>query len=179
MTSYIEKILLPDEQVFYAGTLHWIVFIPGLFITAGGGLFAIYMPRLFSMFLGDEFARNVHYLTAAAAAVILLCGLIILIGAYIRQNTTELAITNRRIIAKYGFISRATFEIMISRITGCNFDQTILGRILGYGTIIVHGAGGDISPFDVVSDPQGFHKALISVLGKQSNAPSRRSTDVK
>ena len=176
MTSYIEKILLPDERVVYAGTLHWIVFVPGLFITVAGSCFAIYAPRLFNMFFGDNFYQGVRYITGACAGVVVLAGLIILIGAYIRQNTTELAITNRRIIAKYGFISRSTFEIMLARITGCNFDQTILGRILGFGSIIVHGAGGDISPFDVVSDPQGFHKALISVLG-QTPQQLKRSTD--
>jgi uncharacterized membrane protein YdbT with pleckstrin-like domain len=82
----------------------------------------------------------------------------------VRQSSTELAITNRRLIAKYGFISRATFEIMINRVTGVNFDQTVMGRILGYGTILVHGAGGDISPFDVVANPQLFQRALMDVL---------------
>jgi hypothetical protein len=53
---------------------------------------------------------------------------------------------------------------MNNRITGANFDQTIMGRLMGFGTIWVHGAGGEISPIGGVSNPQLFYKALISVL---------------
>jgi uncharacterized membrane protein YdbT with pleckstrin-like domain len=87
-------------------------------------------------------------------------------------------ITNHRIIAKYGFISRSTFELMINRITGANFDQSIMGRIFGFGTVIVHGAGGDISPFDVVADPQEFHRNLVGAL--EHVAPASVATpDIK
>jgi uncharacterized membrane protein YdbT with pleckstrin-like domain len=98
------------------------------------------------------------------ALVCAVAGLILLIGSTIRQSSTELAITNRRLIAKYGAISRSTFEIMIGRVTGVNFEQTMMGRILGYGTVLVHGAGGDISPFDVLSNPQLFQRALMDVV---------------
>ena len=69
-------------------------------------------------------------------------------------------------LAKYGFISRTTFEIMINRITGANFDQTVVGRLMGFGTIWVHGAGGEVSPISGVSNPQLFYRALVSMLDK-------------
>ena len=91
-------------------------------------------------------------------------GTAFLLAAYIRQTSTELAVTNRRIIAKYCFISLTTFEIMITRVTGANFEQTVTGRLLGYGTILVHGAGGEISPIELVAHPQEYHRALMGVL---------------
>jgi len=162
--SYLSKMLLPDERVVYIATLHWIIFVPGLCMTALGGFAGFYSYDLVGFFMGPSMVPVFGRVVAGVAFVMALAGLGLLIGALIRQSATELAITNRRLIAKYGFISRSTFEIMINRVTGANFDQTITGRLLGYGTILVHGAGGDISPFDVVSNPQLFQRALMDVL---------------
>ena len=53
---------------------------------------------------------------------------------------------------------------MIGRVTGVNFDQTVVGRMMGYGTILVHGVGGDVSPFDGMANPQLFQRALMDTL---------------
>jgi uncharacterized membrane protein YdbT with pleckstrin-like domain len=161
--SYVNKMLLPDERVVHIATLHWIIFIPGMFFAAAGGLVGFYSYDIVGAIFGEQFMMMGRAL-AGVAMVFSLTGFGLLLGALVKQSSTELAITNRRLIAKYGFISRATFEIMINRVTGVNFDQTVMGRLLGYGTILVHGAGGDISPFDVVSNPQLFQRALMDVL---------------
>jgi uncharacterized membrane protein YdbT with pleckstrin-like domain len=162
--SYVLKSLLPDERVIYVATLHSIIYWSGLGMTILGGVTAMYGPAFFQNLLGPDWAEPAHWILTIVTGVVVVCGIFMLMGAYVRQTTTELAITNHRIIAKYGFISRSTFEIMLNRVTGSNFDQTVGGRLLGYGTVIVHGAGGDISPFDMVSNPEKFHKALVGVL---------------
>jgi len=164
--TYVEKILLPDERIIYAATLHWIIYLQGLFVTASAGLVGhfsrVFLTLAFGEQLGGQFAKPI----SAIAMIIVLAGALLLLFAYLRQTSTEIVITNKRLIAKYGIISRATFEIMVSRITGANFDQSILGRVMGFGTILVHGAGGEISPIDHVADPQLFYRALVSVLEK-------------
>jgi len=162
--SYLQKMLLPDERIVYIATLHWIIFLPGMFLTFIGGFVGFYSYDIVRLLMGSASAPLFGRIVGGIALIFALAGLGMLTGAVIRQSSTELAITNRRLIAKYGFISRATFEIMINRVSGANFDQTVMGRILGYGTILVHGAGGDISPFDVVADPQSFQRALMDVL---------------
>jgi uncharacterized membrane protein YdbT with pleckstrin-like domain len=162
--TYLQKMLLPDERVVYIAVLHWVIFVPGLFLTAVGGIVGYYAYDIVSLVMGPSMVPLIGRIVAGGAFVFALAGLGLLIGAIVRQSATELAITNRRLIAKYGFISRSTFEIMINRVTGVNFDQSITGRILGYGTILVHGAGGDISPVDVVSNPGLFQRALMDVL---------------
>ena len=162
--SYVTKMLLPDERLVYIATLHWVIFVPGLCLTLLGGFVGFYCYDIVGAFMGPSMAPVMGRAVAGVAFVFSLAGLGLLIGASIRQSATELAITNRRLIAKYGFISRSTFEIMINRVTGVNFDQSIMGRILGYGTVLVHGAGGDISPFDIVSNPALFQRALMDVL---------------
>jgi len=162
--AYIDKILLPNERVLCVTTVHWIVYTEGFIVTIGGGLLGYYGRSLLDVFFGSSLAQHMARPFSIVAILVVLIGTALLFGAYIRQASTELAVTNRRVIAKYGLISRATFEIMVNRITGANFDQTIMGRLLGFGTVLIHGAGGDISPFDEIGDPQGFYKALMSVL---------------
>jgi uncharacterized membrane protein YdbT with pleckstrin-like domain len=162
MSSYVLKILAPDERILYAASVHWIVYLQGIMFTVMGGVLGFYAPNILTALLGQNMAHMLTKPAALAALVIVAMGFSLLLGAYIRQVSTELVVTNRRVIAKYGYISRETFELMISRVTGANFDQTILGRILGYGTIIVRGAGGDISPIDFIADPQAFHNVVMS-----------------
>jgi uncharacterized membrane protein YdbT with pleckstrin-like domain len=72
--------------------------------------------------------------------------------------TSEYAITNKRVIIKVGLIRRRTIEMNISKIESINVDQTILGRILGYGDIAIVGTGGTKETFDTVSSPIQFRK---------------------
>jgi uncharacterized membrane protein YdbT with pleckstrin-like domain len=162
--SHVEKVLLPDERVLCITTISGIVYLEGFTITIFGGLFGYFAPVIVTLLVGNEAGQALARILGGVAFVIAMVGTALLIFAYARQASTELAVTNRRVIAKYGIISRMTYEIMVDRITGANFEQSFFGRLLGYGTVIVHGAGGDISPFERISNPEGFHKALMQVL---------------
>ena len=55
--------------------------------------------------------------------------------------TTEYGITNTRVISKDGLIRRDIEEINLSSIESINVNQTIIGRLLNYGTIVISGRG--------------------------------------
>jgi len=74
--------------------------------------------------------------------------------------TSEFAITNKRIMIKVGLISRRTLEMNLAKVESVNVDQSILGRILGYGNIIIIGTGGTREPFYRISRPLDFRKAF-------------------
>lgn len=169
--SYVQKVLLPGEQVRYAASLHWVIYVQGLVITVLGGLLGFNSYPIVTHLFGTNYAEPYGHILSGIALFITVVGVALLLGAYVRQTSTELVLTDRRIIAKYGVVSRATFEIMANRITGANFDQTIAGRLLGFGTILVHGAGGEISPIDLVADPQSFHRALLEVIQHSQGRP--------
>ncbi len=88
-------------------------------------------------------------------------GLIFWLVAYVKYKSTELAITNRRVIAKFGFISRRTIEINIAKVESIQVDQGILGRILDFGTLVISGAGNPQAPIPGISDPMAFRKAFM------------------
>lgn len=81
--------------------------------------------------------------------------------------TSEFAITSKRVIIKVGLISRSTVEMNLNKIESVNVDQSILGRIFGYGTIIIVGSGGTREPFRAIMQPMEFRKAFQAQLEAQ------------
>ena len=77
---------------------------------------------------------------------------------FIRHATSEYAITNKRIIIKVGLISRRTLEMNLSKIESVNVNQSILARLLGYGSIVVIGTGGTRETFHNIADPLVFRR---------------------
>lgn len=76
----------------------------------------------------------------------------------IDRYSNEFAITNKRIIVKTGLICRKTLELNLSKIESVNVDQSILGRMLGYGTIRIIGTGGTREEFLNISNPIELRK---------------------
>lgn len=80
------------------------------------------------------------------------------IAPLIQWTTSEFAITNKRIIMKVGFVSRGTLEMNLAKVESVSVNQGLLGRILGYGTIVVRGTGGTNESFSNIADPLAFRK---------------------
>lgn len=88
-------------------------------------------------------------------------GVIFLVLAAVKYFTVEMAITNRRVIAKHGLIRRSTVEINLQRIESIQVQQSILGRLFNYGSIIVAGAGTPQAPVPGISSPMRFRRAFV------------------
>ena len=80
------------------------------------------------------------------------------IAPLLDRYADEFAVTNKRVIVKTGLISRRTLEMNLSKIESVNVDQTIFGRLLGYGTITIIGTGGTRESFPNISHPLAFRK---------------------
>jgi len=76
----------------------------------------------------------------------------------IHRATSEYAITNKRVIIKVGLISRRTLEMNLSKIESVNVNQSILARLLGYGSIVVIGTGGTREIFHNIAEPLVFRR---------------------
>jgi uncharacterized membrane protein YdbT with pleckstrin-like domain len=87
-------------------------------------------------------------------------GLLILLGVYITKISTELAITDKRVIAKFGFIRRNTVEINLHKIESIQVAQGLLGRIFDFGSLVVSGAGNPQAPIPGICRPIEFRKAF-------------------
>lgn len=97
-------------------------------------------------------------------------GLIFWMVAFIRYKTTELVVTNKRVIAKFGFISRQTIEINISKIESIQVNQGILGRIFNYGSLVISGAGNPQAPIPGISNPMNFRRVFMETQEQATQA---------
>ena len=88
-------------------------------------------------------------------------GLVLLVMAWVKQRSTELAVTNKRVITKFGFIQRDTVELNIQKVESVQVQQGILGRMLDFGTIVIAGGGNPQAPVPGISDPMGFRRAFL------------------
>jgi len=118
-------------------------------------------------YVDDNLVRGEHVEYETGYHWIIFCNLravfTLFIAPLIDRYTDEFAITNKRVIIKTGLISRKTLEMNLSKIETVKVDQSILGRILGYGTITVIGTGGTCESFPKIQKPLEFRKKFQEV----------------
>lgn len=154
--GYINKNLSANEELVYTAKVHWFIFLP---------------PALL-LFLGISFL-NSEPLYAGEPSYIPLIGFILtlvalfkLIGALITRFTTELGITTKRVIAKVGLIRRNTVELNHSKVESFQVEQSVFGRILGFGTITIQGTGGGKTPIKGIDSPLAFRREAQEIVDK-------------
>jgi len=79
--------------------------------------------------------------------------------AILRKFGSEFMLTNKRVVLRQGIISRKTVEILLAKCEGVSVDQSIIGRILGFGTLVVT-TGGATSRFEYVNQPVAFRNSV-------------------
>jgi len=104
---------------------------------------------------------------AALGSILFLYGIFSLVTNFIYKISTELAVTNKRVIAKAGFIKRETIELNHNKVESFSVDQSILGRILNYGNLIVRGTRGVQTPIKNIDNPLAFRKSSMSAVDTQ------------
>lgn len=84
----------------------------------------------------------------------------LLLYAYLKIRSTEMGITSKRVIRKSGVIMRDTSEIRLSKVESVSVKQGFLGRIFGYGDVIISGSGGNDAVMKGVKDPLAFRARI-------------------
>jgi DNA-directed RNA polymerase subunit M/transcription elongation factor TFIIS len=176
---YVETSLIYGERIVYCGRIHGAVFIAPVILFLLGAIFLLVgivliqeapkdnLQRLAGREseLSSGFMMRGSGLCLSCFGPLLFCsGLITLISTLIYVRTTELAVTNQRVIAKVGLISRRTLEMNVAKVENIQVDQGILGLLLGYGKITVVGTGGTREPFWYIADPLSFRRAVQAQL---------------
>src|SRR5262249_7349964 len=128
----------------------WFVFVPPIIFGVIGELMIAFSESGAPIRLPAEF--------------LLLCAICLLVSALISRESTELAVTSKRLIAKFGLIRRTTVELNHSQVESFNVSEGILGRIFGFGTLIVHGTGGGKTPIANVEAPLEFRRKAMGVI---------------
>jgi uncharacterized membrane protein YdbT with pleckstrin-like domain len=149
--SYVNRVLEPDETVLYSARLHWRSHLPGVFLLA---------IAIGCVIAGAEIDDKLPVL--AAAAVFLVLAAASWIPAAIRRSCSEFVVTDRRVILKRGIFGRHTIEMNRTKVESVDVDQTLMGRIMGYGTVVVRGTGGGLEPIRNIAHPMRFRTYITA-----------------
>jgi uncharacterized membrane protein YdbT with pleckstrin-like domain len=152
---YVRKVLQPGETVVYATKLHWLIYINTI-------LLAIVCVVLVGAAVSTSDNQSISLAFAIAAIIFALLALSTGLRAFIRRATTELAVTDHRVIYKSGLLSRHTIEMNRDKVESVDVDQSLLGRIFGYGTVVVRGTGGSLEPIRNIGDPLTFRSHITA-----------------
>jgi len=152
--SYVTKTLQPGETVIYQTRLHWIIYSPSIMVFIVGALtfaksYRVNDPGLATMI-------------GPIGIAIMIFAVILAFRAWMKSITTEMAITNRRVVVKSGFIWRRTIEMERQKVESVFVDQSILGRLLGYGTLTLRGTGSTFEPMFHIDSPLEFRNKLLA-----------------
>jgi uncharacterized membrane protein YdbT with pleckstrin-like domain len=151
--SYVASVLQPGENIRYVTKVHWIIYVPGVaFLLLG---IAVYVMALQPM--------STYWIWAWISGFLVACAAVALFMAWFQRWTTEIAVTDRRIIYKRGFIRRRTIEMHLDKVESIDVDQSILGRILNYGDLLIRGVGIGIEPLKNIGSPIEFRNHVTAV----------------
>jgi len=153
--SYIEKNLMDGEHIFYRTRLHKVVFTKAI-------IWFLFVVILFGLSRDAEFAAKLAggRFLLFVAGFFLLIAIIKAIESLVKYSSSEFGVTNQRVLLKTGFIRRRSLEVLLSKVEAIQVNQDILGRILGYGSIMVSGTGGTRDIFYKIANPLEFRKKI-------------------
>jgi uncharacterized membrane protein YdbT with pleckstrin-like domain len=148
--SYLDKILQPDERIVAVGKKHWVIYLPGISVL----ILAILIEAV------QFVVPHVAFVVEIIAAIVAVLAVILLLREWFSQWTTEIVVTNRRVVYKRGFISRFTREMNMEKIESVAVDQNLWGRLFGYGTIDIRGTGAGLEQLRGIGAPLAVRNAI-------------------
>lgn len=155
--GYLAKMLLPDEYIVHVARLHWVVYVSSLTTMLFGVLILHYGTVPAELYLSDRVVAYIKEPMRIIAAFLIAVGALYVFFVSIRYVSTEVVVTNQRVIYKHGLIAPTVVEATITKISSVDIEQTVMGKLLDYGTITVRSSGQDIKPIQDIDDPYSLY----------------------
>ena len=155
--SYVEQTLASDEVIVHRAHFNWTYsFVPVFWFAVGIAPIVVLSVIQFGNGVGFSELRFAWILAGLGAIV----GTIILLSHLIVLWTTEIVVTTYRFVYKTGLISRQTQEVSLNKIEEITLRQSILGRVFGYGKLILRGTGVGVIELPDLDDPIEVRKII-------------------
>ncbi len=148
--SYIERSLGDGETIIARAHFHW------LYVTAAWRLLLVPLVLLLVAWSQVQIHPDAGTAYAVGTGILFVLGLLQFLTMMIRKWSTEIGVTSHRFVERYGLLSMRTNEIALPNIEGVRVNQSILGRIFGYGTVRIEGTGVDCGDHARHCRPGGF-----------------------
>ena len=149
--SYIQQSLGEGETVIIYARFH-ILYTVAAWLALLIPLFLLLAALIAANQYSDPYVLG--------TGLLFLLGLVIFTRMMLRLWSIEIGITSHRFVEKYGLLSMRTNEIAMPNIEGVRVNQSVLGRLFGYGTVRIEGTGVDSVTTPAIADPVGFVRAI-------------------
>ncbi len=146
--SYVNRTLGSKEKVLYLTGYHWLYWL---------GVSLLMGPLIIIAIVALPYGA-LDYAIIVLALFPFFYGLV----RFVHGMALEVALTSDRFVKKTGLVSITTEEVSLDKIEEVNVDETILGRIFGYGTVHVHGTGAGKIRLMMVNDPVLLRREIQS-----------------
>jgi len=150
--SYYQKVLQADEIVKYVGKLHWTIYKNSILLGA---------ITVIVLLAGLYQTADLRWLIMLGTGLLGALAILSFLRSWFVRVTTEIVVTDKRIIHKVGWIARRTEEINISKVETVDVTQGISGRIFDSGTVLIRGIGGSWEPLRRIASPLQLRNAII------------------
>lgn len=141
--SYIQNNLQAGEEIKYKADIHWYIFAYPVILLLLSAFFSSAQTGLF------------YYVSI----LLLLSGLFQLIKRILLKMGAEYVVTNKKVILKSGILNRDALELVLNKCEGIQINQSLMGRMLGFGSIVVT-TGGVTNKFDFITNPIKFRNEI-------------------
>ena len=171
--GYVEDNLMSNEKILFTARVHPAVFLQSI---------VVFIFSIFLFIYGFSKAATISKAGSPAPVIdattvlgsfilffsvgVFLYAIFLGLQAAVAMFATEFAVTNRRVIAKTGFVRRNTLEMLLPKIESVSVNQSVLGRMLNFGSVTVTGTGGTQESFNAIIEPIGVRKKINRIIEK-------------
>ena len=156
--GYVDENLVPGEVVAYRARLHWVAVAPALL--GGGVLDLAGVGLVLGAFFGRAPGGQASLPMIMAGVILMVAGSGWMATGFITWNATEITVTSRRVFIKTGIVQRHTKEILLAKVESVAIEESMTGRMLGFGKVTIHGTGGTPETFDRIASPHAFRRQV-------------------
>lgn len=144
--SYVSRTLGKSERILFLTGYHWLYWL---------GVAILATPLIAIVLSGYPYGAREYFLMLMT--IVPFCyGTYLFVHGY----ALELAVTSDRFVKKSGLVSIKTEEVSLDKIEEVNIEESIFGRIFGYGTLHVHGTGAGKIQVKMVRDPVRLRREI-------------------
>ena len=112
---------------------------------------------------------------------LVLIGILVIVGEYLRVTNTRYVVTNRACYRKTGVLSRDVKRIEHEKVQDISYSQSVLGNYFGYGTVEISTAGGSgvEMAFKSVPDPRSVQHLISDQRSRDRDRGRRDDGDAR
>jgi uncharacterized membrane protein YdbT with pleckstrin-like domain len=179
--SYARNLLSRGEEVVHESRQHWFAIIARTWVWILVAIVALALV----IFLASQDEAVGGAVVDQILTILAIAGLLGALG-YVGfvlwdWHNQEWLITTRRVIRAEGVLNKSVSDSSLEKINDARLDQSLFGRIFGFGTLDIltaaeEAGGANLADFPMIADPVHFKKAMFDqkqMLEQPDLAPPR------